>query len=753
MSPGWFRTGSPAFRIAHAGVGTTRLRRVAWQSLFAIGLLAPGCSGSQAEPPVSARQAIELSQLGSVFALAGSLSDARPADARLRETASFATGALLSPLVENGVLKVATNGTLVRTSCGATLIAPSYAVTAAHCVDANTMDLSSLVLEMYRPTGLLVESYQKMTALGGIFPDYTHGRLTGEDGYFVERFPCTVAGRCGDAYGPAVACASGVSSVADTALLFCQDRPGDKFGFLELAAEDDMTAEVFLPWKHEIYDIPDDVHDDRTLHYAVYSDELAGNYHYHGANLAGIEQNQLLPLISIPFSDGTKPSKLEVADVLVVTDLLGCHGTSGAGVLQPGHSGWELLGPALHGNDELNFFLCNHVPSLGVPNGPGMGGVVYGSLACTLSSIEELRPQITADSLALPSGATSLFTGPAFAIANLGGMPGNADFVKHLASPSVRHPLDVLGGTVLALAGGAAVDLVGFKVAAGQSYRLGMQAWSGQGCAAEPCPALLVSMDGQPALRHVLRATTQGPVSLAAEITATADKIATLSFATESAVAAEIGAISLVPSRDTTKFDSWRERLGAVMQDLTAAAHDARPGRFVGDGRNGFEARLLPKERLLLVRQALVSQRAWTIAFTVSGGASLLCGLIDDAGTILSQAACSDGNATFEDSQALPEDTARAAVFVENNSETQAALIDDIALSAGAIAPAPAEPSVSDAGADSAFSDLMADGPPPFRVHAGGGCDCNMLPGRRFPVAGLLGFVTILLAPRLRRRS
>jgi len=112
-----------------------------------------------------------------------------------------------------------------------------------------------------------------------------------------------VAGRCGDAYGPAVACASGVSSVADTALLFCQDRPGDKFGFLELAAEDDMTAEVFLPWKHEIYDIPDDVHDDRTLQLRRLLRRAGRQLHYHGANLAASSRTNL-PLISIPFSDG-----------------------------------------------------------------------------------------------------------------------------------------------------------------------------------------------------------------------------------------------------------------------------------------------------------------------------------------------------------------------------------------------------------------------------------------------------------------
>jgi hypothetical protein len=449
---------------------------------LALAVFAVGCAVRQPERSLRARQAIELSQLGSVFALAGSLGDERSADARFREVASQATGSLFSSYLENGLPKVASNGALIRGSCGVTLVAPSYGVTAAHCVDANSTDLSGLVLEMYRPTGSLVESYAKTTDLAGVFPDYSHGRIAKSDGYFVERFPCTVAARCGDAFGPAVACASDVSSVADVAVIRCQDRPGDKFGFLEIAVADDPSAEVFLPWKHEIYEIPDDPVDDRTLHYTIYSSEVSGNYHYHGADLAGVEQNQLLPLVSVPFSDGSKHVKLDSAGGLVTTDLLGCHGTSGAGVLQPGPSGWELLGPSVHGNEELTFHLCNHIPSLGAPNGPGLLGLAYGSLDFTLAAVDQLRMDMTNDSVALTPGTTSLFTGHNFEIAQLGQLSGNQVFATHLAVPSLRHPLDASVGKVLILTNGESVDLVGFQVLAGRTYRLGMQAWTGQDC-------------------------------------------------------------------------------------------------------------------------------------------------------------------------------------------------------------------------------------------------------------------------------
>jgi len=116
VSPGWFRTGSQ-----HSGSRTQEWARpasvVSPGSLCCIGLLAPGAAA--AKPSRRCQPAaIELSQLGSVLRC-GLARDARRPTPACRDCI-FATGALLSPLVENGVLKVATNGTLVRTSCGAT---------------------------------------------------------------------------------------------------------------------------------------------------------------------------------------------------------------------------------------------------------------------------------------------------------------------------------------------------------------------------------------------------------------------------------------------------------------------------------------------------------------------------------------------------------------------------------------------------------------------------------------------------------
>jgi len=243
-----------------------------------------------------------------------------------------------------------------------------------------------------------------------------------------------VAGRCGDAYGPAVACASGVSSVADTALLFCQDT-GGQIRFLGIGAEDDMTAEVFLPGSMRFYDIPTTC--TTTVRSITPSTPTScGNYHYHAPTSPASSRTNS-PLISIPFPmDQAKQAGSRGCSCRDRSPGLPRH--LRRRVLQPGHSG-GIVGSRPSRHDELNFFLCNTFVPRG-PNGPGMGGVVYGSLA--------LQPFIhrgtsglrsPADSLALPSGATSLFTGPAFAIANLGGMPAtptSSSTVVAFRSPS-----------------------------------------------------------------------------------------------------------------------------------------------------------------------------------------------------------------------------------------------------------------------------------------------------------------------------
>jgi hypothetical protein len=89
------------------------------------------------------------------------LSAQRSVDARAREMAALATGALLGPVIEGGVTKLVSNGIEVRATCGATLISPSYVVKAAHCTDTSLLDVPVGVEEL-EALGVRVSGFERV---------------------------------------------------------------------------------------------------------------------------------------------------------------------------------------------------------------------------------------------------------------------------------------------------------------------------------------------------------------------------------------------------------------------------------------------------------------------------------------------------------------------------------------------------------------------------------------------------------------
>ena len=192
----------------------SKARAAVWLLVGAFALC--GCAeGPESAGDAQQSDAIELDQQDDVFQLMLRLSEERSADARAREMAALATGALLGPVIDGGAARLASNGTEVRASCGATLISPSYLVTAAHCTDTSFLDIDALVLEMYRPTLALASSYLDTTELTGSFPDYSHGRVGATDGYLTDRYLCSVTARCGEPYGPALNCDAALHTASD----------------------------------------------------------------------------------------------------------------------------------------------------------------------------------------------------------------------------------------------------------------------------------------------------------------------------------------------------------------------------------------------------------------------------------------------------------------------------------------------------------------------------------------------------------
>lgn len=369
--------------------------------LFVLGGLAVGgCSSPPSEVVASVQQRVEGRSLGEVYALEFDLALARSRSARLKALASRATGALLAPLVDDDGLPRYANDVALRGTCGVTLVSPALAVTAAHCVDPSFVDVDHLQIEMYR---LSRPPAQPASPLAGTFPAFTHAQLGSEDGYFTDRYPCVIEARCGEAFGAPQRCPDETKATGDIALLRCDGEPGSKYGYLDAAKTDELDSPVFVPWKHELYALSDDEFDNPDAstwqHYGLVTEDPGENYHYFGVGPDDVEHNQLLPLFALPPAGADAITKLGASSTGVSTEALGCHGTSGAGVLQQAISGrWELLGPIRTGNPEHETYLCNHIPALdGSLRGPGNLGMNYTLLEVTHLLLAENADAISED--------------------------------------------------------------------------------------------------------------------------------------------------------------------------------------------------------------------------------------------------------------------------------------------------------------------------------------------------------------------
>ncbi len=463
----------------------------------------------------------------------------------------------------------------------------------------------------------------------------------------------------------------------DTAIVRCSGSPGLKYGFVDLAKDDDGAAEVFMPWKHEIYEVPNDPTDGRWQHYVAYSDQ-ADNYHYFGADPGGLEENQLLPLVSIDFADGTPHHKLGETTPLVTTDLWGCHGTSGSGVFQQGLNGlWQLLGPVSVGNFEHESYLCNHIPSLdGTCRDPGCVGISYVALAGTQAIFDQNKAAIDGDADPFAGGAQSLDTHLLVSVKNLAANPENAGLARRLVSPKILSPLDYLRAPVVALAGGETVSLTGLPIAAGGRYRLGLTVASNWECQTEPCPRLSVSVDGRELVSYEVHERMLAPTSLASAFVSASGGKATVTLRAENGGRFDVGDITVRAESLANSFDSAPERLEASLVDLGASG--AAPMRFVGDGKAGFAAQLTSNERLLLTRQAVAPGRRWTATFHAWPATPLTCGFLDDAGNVALRADCTRGSVALNDVRS--SGSARAAFFIEASSTGAPVAIDDVEL-------------------------------------------------------------------------
>lgn len=315
--------------------------------------------------------------------------------------ASKATGALEIPMRKaDGTVATILSNTgpwglpvrlTVRGTCGVTFISPHYAVTAAHCVEQrNVPDPPStpLTVRQFDVTNASLLGLNAAALIKGTYPSYQPLSTSMKDvpGYQSTALSCKLVSRCATPLidSPAYNC----DFAGDIAMLYCGDRASNA-PWLPVASSDPLVGPVEMYWFHELLSpIPltqpapgsPAVDFDRYQHYTLLgagsSDKLAAqmnNWHYIAS-----PTNALLPLKSVPWSNGAPRQRLFHS---TATDLFGCHGTSGSGVLQRNATGdLELLGPVSNAPSWALTRLCNNPDTFQ----PGTTGLTYTPNTVTL---------------------------------------------------------------------------------------------------------------------------------------------------------------------------------------------------------------------------------------------------------------------------------------------------------------------------------------------------------------------------------
>ncbi|HEY3496957.1 MAG TPA: hypothetical protein VGK73_19795, partial [Polyangiaceae bacterium] len=524
----------------------------------------------------------------------------------------------------------------IRYSCGATLVSPSYAVTAGHCV-LDDSDLSELRLRLYRPTTKLAETYTTAELLGA-FPTYSQPKLSASDGYLFDEYTCSVENRCYQ--GANVDCPPSALG-ADSALLRCEGRPGDKYGFLNVNESGAPTGkEALMHWKHEVLDLGAQeglLPRDRLDHYVMRTSDPAQNYHYFDGAA------DLLPLRSIGWQNGAPTTWV----TSIAADTHGCHGSSGSGLLvRVGQTSlYELVGPVIHGESSLAQRLCSRVPNPGgSPSGQGTAALsVDGANPNTLLAVHQ--NELAADCVARAPVARDLddlpFSPGTHAVSTLfshlrcqvdafgadGGVTAAPSFGPY-PEKFVDTPVGVTHG------------LGAFTLEDGADYRLGVQVMPSEPCAG-PCEGLRFTAS---TLTLSAAPHASEPSLVAVAFAAPASVPAALTITNEGPRRA-LGGVVLIREGQVNSFDTPEDRLEAALYALDEQGGlraGPLPMRFTGDGGAGFQALLRPGERLALLRQALVQGRRWTVRLGTPSYQDLTCGLLDRAGVPRVTAPCAE---------------------------------------------------------------------------------------------------------------
>jgi hypothetical protein len=526
------------------------------------------------------------------------------------------------------------DGTPLRYTCGVTFISPRRAITAAHCVDAtNVWSPANQLLEvrMYDPMRSDEVGWEATArSLSGTFPRYRKTPLG--PGYSTTSYGCRVVARCGGPYGD-YRCPAAFPR-ADTALLDCGDSsPGCRYDYLGVAGSEGEGLPVSMSWTHEVYTIPADRGSDLWRHYTRYAGhEPTLNYHYYDAH-------QLLPLRSTPWSPSGRPRvSLGVTSTGTdarLTELHGCHGSSGAGITQRNAAlgTEELLGPVAvwdswvflaHDYD----FLCEDPER--TARGPGDAGLGYARLAFTRKLVESRSASDVCDAqspglfpnlhLWLEHDVWLLRRAPLTPQA----FPKPWPCVEATCSAweRVRFPNEPL----VPVGRSSPLSLPPARVVSGMSYRVSVRV---RALEATP-PRVTLTLGGQTLLRGARPQSRPGEAAglVATTFVATSGGTQTLKLSLEAdSGAAAVTEWVVVSDTLAQGFEYRSQRVGVGI--LEPGASVPVPATWTRGETSRFASLLRGGQRWVATRQALVPGRGWAVAFDTSRATrGMMCGFI-----------------------------------------------------------------------------------------------------------------------------